>query len=210
MKKAAQHPIVLVAAKPAGARGLPPTSADRWLDTVYEQHVSTVARWARRLGGPALDVEDVVQDVFMVALRRPGDFHGDAGVRTWLFRITNNVVRSRRRRERVRRWLFRLHGPSTEEAIAAVTPLESIERRESAARLHAALDDLPDIYRTAFILYELEGLPCEEVAALVGVDVGTVWVRLHRGRAKLLAALKVREARRTRAAPGPAAGKVAR
>jgi RNA polymerase sigma-70 factor (ECF subfamily) len=121
----------------------------------------------------------------MVALRRPGEFRGEASVRTWLFRITNNIVRSRRR---VRRWLFRLHGPSAEEAIAPVTPLESIERRESAARLHAALDDIPDIYRTAFILYELEGLPCEEVATLVGVDVGTVWVRLHRGRANLQSA----------------------
>jgi RNA polymerase sigma-70 factor, ECF subfamily len=210
VKKAAQQPIVLVAAKPAGSRGLPPTAADQWLDAVYEQHVSTVARWARRLGGPAVDVEDVVQDVFMVALRRQGEFRGDGGVRTWLFRITNNVVRSRRRRERVRRWLFRLHGPSAEEPVATVTPLESIERRESAARLHGALDDIPDIYRTAFILYELEGLPCEEVAAMVGVDVGTVWVRLHRGRAKLLAALKIREARHARTAVGPAAGKVER
>jgi RNA polymerase sigma-70 factor (ECF subfamily) len=210
VKKAAQHPIRLVVAKPAGSRGLPPTAADRWLDAVYEQHVSTVARWARRLGGPGLDVEDVVQDVFMVALRRPGEFQGEAGVRTWLFRITNNIVRSRRRRDRVRRWLFRLHGPSAEDAIAPVTPLESIERRESAARLQAALDDIPDIYRTAFILYELEGLPCEEVSALVGADVRTVWVRLHRGRAKLLSALNAHEARRARAAPGAAAGNVTR
>ena len=185
MKKVAQS----IAVVDSGPHGSGPTSADQWLDTIYERHVSTVARWARRLGGPAIDVEDVVQDVFMVALRRPTEFQGETGVRTWLFRITNNIVRSRRRRDRVRRWLSRLYGPSAEEAIPPATPLESAERREAAARVHAALNDIPDIYRTAIILYELEGLPCEEVATLVGVDVGTIWVRLHRGRGKLLSAL---------------------
>ena len=66
------------------------------------------------------------------------------------------------------------------------TPQHELERREQSARLYQALDRLPDVYRTALILYELEELPGEEVARLTGVPLGTVWVRLHRGRERLM------------------------
>jgi RNA polymerase sigma-70 factor, ECF subfamily len=62
-----------------------------------------------------------------------------------------------------------------------------MERRERVERLYRALDRLPDIYRTALILFEIEGVRGNELAELVGIDVETLWVRLHRGRAKLLA-----------------------
>src|SRR6266404_2479783 len=64
-------------------------------DSVFRQHAAAVARWVAALGGPLLDVEDTVQEVFMVAHRRLSEFRGDAKVSTWLFQITRRVVQPR-------------------------------------------------------------------------------------------------------------------
>jgi RNA polymerase sigma-70 factor (ECF subfamily) len=168
----------------AGAPGL-----DEALDHMYERHAPDVERWVQRLAGPRADIDDLIHDVFVVALRRRGEFRGEASPRTWLFRITHHVVRNRRHRDFVRRLLLARHAP----ALAAPPPgtaLDDIERVERTARLYAALDRLPDDYRTALVLYELEGLSGAEVAELLGVELGTLWVRLHRARAKLLALLE--------------------
>ena len=154
---------------------------------LYEQHASDVKRWARRLAGPRADLEDLVHDVFVIALRRRFASRGEGSVKTWLFRITHHTVRSRMRRGFVRRLLFSRH----QDALVAQTPTPStpqqeIERRERHVQLYDALDQLSDSYRTPLILYEIDGLSGEEVAELTGVRLATVWVRLHRGRAKLL------------------------
>jgi RNA polymerase sigma factor (sigma-70 family) len=113
---------------------MPPrrNALDEVLDRIYERHVADVDRWVRRLVGPREDVEDIVHDVFLVAVRRRGTFRGDASVKTWLFRIAHHVVRGRRRRERVRRWLFARHaeGLSAEKG-PTTTPLEEIEKSEA-------------------------------------------------------------------------------
>jgi RNA polymerase sigma-70 factor (ECF subfamily) len=112
-----------------------------------------VERWVRRLAGPSADVEDLIHDVFMVALRRRGEFRGDAKVSTWLFRIAQLVVRKFRFRHKLRQCLDILHR-SHELAVVppSPTPLEVVEQRQQNARLYAALDRLPDKYRTAVIL----------------------------------------------------------
>jgi RNA polymerase sigma-70 factor (ECF subfamily) len=155
-----------------------------------------VERWVRRLAGPGADVEDLVHDVFVVALRRRGEFRGDAKVSTWLFRITDLVVRKRRFRLRFRRMLDRLHR-SQQEVLAPLTPtpLEQVERRQACARLYAALDHLPDKYRTAIVLCDIEDVGAEEAAQLLGVTANAVWVRVHRGRAMLFEQLTSRKGR---------------
>ena len=164
------------------------------LDGLYEQHVSDVKRWARRLAGPRADLEDLVHDVFVIALRRRFSYRGQASVKTWLFRITHHVVRNRMRRGFIRRLLWSRH----QDALVALTPTpstpqEEIERRERHVRLYHALDQLSDCYRTPLILYEIEGLSGEEVAELTSLSLATVWVCLHRGRAKLLELLSKEE-----------------
>jgi RNA polymerase sigma-70 factor (ECF subfamily) len=157
------------------------------LDELYQEYAADVKRWAYRLAGPGEDLEDLLHDVFVVALRRRFTFCGQAKIRTWLFRITSNVVHNRRRRGIIRRLLFRRHQHEILAAAPApATPQDEIERRERCARLYQALDRLPDCYRTTLILFEIERLSGEEVAELTGVGVDTVWVRLHRGRRRLL------------------------
>jgi RNA polymerase sigma-70 factor (ECF subfamily) len=163
---------------------------------LYARHASDVKRWARRLAGPSADLEDLLHDVFVIALGRRFTLGGEGSIKTWLFRITHNVVSRRRRRSIVRSLLFGRHQDEIAAAAASPsTPYEEIERRERHLRLYRALDALPDAYRTALILYEIEGLSGEEVAQLTGISLGTLWVRLHRGRAKLSACLSAEKAR---------------
>lgn len=156
-------------------------------DHLYETYEPLVERWVRRLAGPSGEVEDLIHDVFVVALRRRSEFRGDAKVSTWLFRITELVVRKRRFRRRLRQFLDVLHRSHQEAVVPpSPTPLEVFEDRQRCARLYAALDRLPDKYRTVIILCDIEGSPAEEVGQLLGLTANAVWVRVHRARAMLL------------------------
>jgi RNA polymerase sigma-70 factor (ECF subfamily) len=161
---------------------------------LYRAHVARVTRWVRRLAGPHLDVEDVVQDVFARVHQLLPQFRGEAAITTWLYRITENLVISRRRRERVRRWL--LGRPDRiEEPPAFPTPLEVLEQRDAERLIYCALDGVPERYRSVFIWFELEGMSGEQIATLTGCRLATVWVRLHRARERFFA-----QARRLRLA----------
>jgi RNA polymerase sigma-70 factor, ECF subfamily len=162
----------------------PSANAADFAEAMYGQHLAKVKRWARRLAGPSADLEDLVHDIFLVAIRKGFQFRGEATIDTWLFGITQRLVWTRRRKSRLRQWLF---GQNQDHLVPPEprTPQHELERREQSARLYRALDRLPDVYRTTLILYELEELSGEEVARLTGVPLGTVWVRLHRGRDRL-------------------------
>jgi RNA polymerase sigma-70 factor, ECF subfamily len=155
------------------------------IDVLYERHLGRVKRWARQLAGPTADLEDLVHDIFLVALRKGFQERGEASVETWLFRITHREVQAKRRRARVRQFLL---GRNQDTLVppAPNSPQQEMERRERHARLYRALDRLPDTYRTTLILYEIEELSCERVAELTETSLGTVWVRLHRGRERLV------------------------
>ncbi len=180
-------PRLAIAKETAGTSAAP---ADP-VDALYQGHLSQVKRWARQLAGPAADLEDLVHDVFLIAFRKGFQDRGEASVDTWLFRITHHEVRARRRRSRLRRLLLGRH-QDTLVPPAPNTPQQEMERRERHARLYQALDRLPDCYRTTLILYEIEELSSERVAELTETTVGAVWVRLHRGRQRLVEIL-VRE-----------------
>ena len=160
------------------------------LDGIYRTYASGVSRWAHRLAGPSADLNDIVHDVFMVVQRRLPEFRGDAQLGTWLFEITVRVVQTHRRRK-TRFWL--LWGRDTQayaDGLSETTssPLEDLERRESTALLYRFLDELDEKYRTAVILFELEGLSCQQIAVITDTSLANVWTRVSRGREKLLRA----------------------
>ena len=159
------------------------------IDAIYDRYAPQVERWARRLAGPQFDAEDLLHDIFLVVMRRLPEFRGEARITTWLFRITQQVVRWRRRNDALRHWLWDRHEQDTQDTISGrtsvPTPIEEFERREQNLRLYAALDHLPEKYRTTLVLFALEGMSGEQIAELTDSEVGSVWVRLHRARAKL-------------------------
>ena len=158
------------------------------LDEIYRSHAATVARWVGHLGGPAADVDDLVHEIFLIAERRLPEFRGDAKVTTWLYRIAERVVRGRRRSDRIRRWIGRTRRADLERAVSptVLTPIEELERRRSIEIVYRILDRIPDKYRDVLVLFELEGASGEEIAALTGRKLATVWVHLHRGRRQFL------------------------
>jgi len=171
---------------------VPPTSpAPLDVAALYRRYADTVASWAALLGGPVIEVADVVQEVFVIVHRRLRTFRGDAAVTTWLYSITQNVVRNRRRKERWRRWI----GGSADELAAELaapgpTPIEQLEQRRTTQMIYQVLEGLREKYRTVLILFEIEGLTGEEIARLTRTKLPTVWVRLHRARMQFVRRLQ--------------------
>src|SRR3954462_1368511 len=108
---------------------VPPTGGVDAIDSLYSRHVAQVKRWARRLAGPSADLEDLVHDIFLIALRKGFEHRGEATVDTWLFSITRHVVRSGQRKARIRQWLFRKNEAELVPS-APHTPQHELERQE--------------------------------------------------------------------------------
>lgn len=149
---------------------------------LYDAHAPFVARVLQRLTGPGPHVDELLQETFVTAWKRAASFEGRSTERTWLYGIAANVARHHRRGF-ARFSLFR-GKLERETAIAAPPPApdDEINRAQDAAAVHAALAEMPFKQREAFTLYEIEGMPGEEIAAMLEVPVGTVWRRLHDAR----------------------------
>ena len=122
------------------------------VEALYRAHARSVARWAARLGGPSVDLEDVVQEVFLVAKRRLRVFEGGGKITTWLFRTTEKIVQAARRK----RWLRTCLSRSSEAAASGVaaprlTPAEALEREQTIEQVYRVLDRLSERDRCAQI-----------------------------------------------------------
>ena len=158
------------------------TSMPSWEELVRE-HGDRVYRLAYRLSGNAQDAEDLTQDTFIRVFRslqnyQPGTFEG------WLHRITTNLFLDMvRRRSRIRMEAL----PEDYERVPSDRP--DPEQIYHDARLdpdlQAALDSLAPEFRAAIVLCDIEGLSYEEIGATLGVKLGTVRSRIHRGRQAL-------------------------
>jgi RNA polymerase sigma-70 factor, ECF subfamily len=157
--------------------------AELTLEALYRAHASTVAQWALRLGGPAVDWQDVVQDVFIKVQRELPRFRGAAQVTTWLYTFTINELRNRRRKDSVRGMI----GGSKEESLVVVdrgpSPHESLERAQANRRVAFVLGRLSARARETLVLFEMEGRSGREVSERMGIPLSNVWVTLHRARA---------------------------
>jgi len=166
---------------------VPPT----W-EEIVEQHSARVYRLAYRLTGNPHDAEDLTHDVFIRVFRslhsyQPGTFEG------WLHRITTNVFLDKMRRKQ----RIRFDALSDESAARLPTreagPEAAFDATHFDDDVQRALDALSPDFRAAVVLCDIEGLSYEEIAATLGVKLGTVRSRIHRGRAQLREALAHRD-----------------
>ncbi len=155
------------------------------LADVYAQHITSVVAWAARLGGPWIDAEDVAHDVFVTVGKKLGQLESHTQLEVWLYTLTHNEVRNRRRQARLRKFLLGLWGKGQSAEDPRPLPPDALERAATAALVHTALDALSERHREVLVLFELEGRSGAEVAAFVGVKESNIWVLLHRARAAL-------------------------
>lgn len=154
----------------------------------YRDYAQRVARWAHNLGGFDPEVEDVVQEVFLVVSRKLPGYRANGSFTSWLFEITRRVVANHRRR--VGRHFLRRGSEESLESVPAqgLDPSAELERRRMVALLYRALDQLPEKYRTVFVLYEIEELSVQGIAELCQLNPSTVKVQLSRSRARFIRA----------------------
>jgi RNA polymerase sigma-70 factor, ECF subfamily len=172
-------------------------------DMAYEQLVRDETKHllavARRLLRNEEDAQDAVQQAFLSAFRALPAFNGQSRLTTWLHRIVTNVAlmklrtRGRQPEDSIEDLLptFFEDGHHVEQFSEWALPADTkMLRRETRARVRAAIETLPDSYRTVLLLRDIEELSTEETAHALGVNPNTVKIRLHRARQALLRLLK--------------------
>jgi len=157
-------------------------------DDIVAEHSARVYRLAYRLTGNRQDAEDLTQDVFIRVFRsldkyEPGNFNG------WIHRITTNLFLDRvRRTTRLRMDAF-TDGAEDRLLGDEVLPESAVHDAGFDPDIEAALASLPEEFRVAVVLCDVEGLSYEEIASVLGIKLGTVRSRIHRGRTQLRDAL---------------------
>lgn len=169
-------------------------------DNLIDRYSGDIFAVLYRITEDAEEANDLTQETFMRALRSIKSFRGDSELKTWLVRIAINESRNRfrwwkRRRRSATISLDATVGDtdipiSDTLADTAIGPEETTLRREREFALKAALMDIPEIFREAVILCDLEGLSYDEMAKALRVNIGTVKSRISRGREELRRRLK--------------------
>lgn len=165
---------VPIAAPHAAAPAAPLDAA-----AVHAAHGGFLWATLQRLGGRGGDLDDLYQEVFVVVHQRLGDYDPARPLRPWLFGVCVRVVAAWRRRA------WRRREQLTDEAPERRAPGDPEERAAAASQqraLQSILDELDLERRAVFVMYEIDELPCEQIAEMIGVPVGTVHSRLHTAR----------------------------
>ncbi|CAN5630278.1 sigma-70 family RNA polymerase sigma factor [soil metagenome] len=177
---------------------------------LVRRHKDRLYAMLLRMTGCAEDAQDRLQDAFLLAFEKLDRFEGESSFYTWLYRIAVNVALSHRRKRRgpIRLSEVRPDGrPELSRDAEQSDPSLPLQRAERDALIQSALNALAPDHRAVVVLKEFDGLRYEEVAAILGVPVGTVRSRLHRARQELRERLRgvVEEADKSRPEPSTSA-----
>lgn len=175
-----------VAATSVGETALCELPCPSSFEAVYHAYFRQVVGWIRAMNVPATDLEDAAQDVFLVVRRKLSGFRGD-NLAGWLYRIADLTARNYRRLAWFKHLLGREPGDAGDAWIMTSTPAVTLEQKEDQRALARMLARMSVKRRETLILFEVEGYSGQEIAALQGVPVKTVWTRLHHARKDLLA-----------------------
>jgi RNA polymerase sigma-70 factor (ECF subfamily) len=159
------------------------------------RYKSKIYNYIRRMVQSASDAEDLTQETFVRAYLSIHSFQSKASLNTWLFRIATNLCIDFRRKQKSHVSPLSLSTEDEEgECVREIPdmgfdPQRVLLNRELGKRLEEALSSLPDKLRTALLLYDIEGLPYDEIAQIIGIPLGTVKSRIYHARLQMREAL---------------------
>lgn len=170
-----------------------PAGAPKKLDfaDAYRSHFRFVWRTLSMLGVREADLMDMTQNVFVVVHRQLASFEGRSELTTWLFSICRLVVKDYRRSARFRREVLVDVSDLAGRVADSEAPQRRLDSDDLRRILEAILDRLPEKLRVAFVLFEIEEMPGEDIARLLDVPVGTVRSRLRLARAAFQRQVKI-------------------
>ena len=154
------------------------------------EHLDALYAVSCRLTKAPLDAEDLVQDTLVKAMRARDQYEPGTNLKAWLFKILHNTFINKYRRGGLERVV--LEGPDADplaDGWVSAASMRALRDPETQAlrplvqeEIHKALDELPEEFRLAVVLSDVEELSYREIAEVMGCPVGTVMSRLHRGR----------------------------
>ena len=155
---------------------------------LYDRYSAIVYRFLAAFGVPPEEREDACQEVFVAVYRSLTHFRGDARLSTWIYRIAARYASRAARRRRVRTMLSSM---LLREPLPPPSP-DASERTERLRMLDELIAKLSPKKKLVLVLFEIEGLPIEEVAQIAQCPENTAWSRLHYARAELMAMARKR------------------
>jgi RNA polymerase sigma-70 factor (ECF subfamily) len=159
-------------------------------EELYRAHFTFVWRSLRALGVNEANMDDAVQDVFVVVHRQLEGFEQRASLRTWIFAIVHHVASNHRRREQRKGGLVPL---DPESPSVHPDPEHQLHRSQAWQFVRQFVDQLDESKRAVFVLTQIEGLKATEVAEMLDIPVNTVYTRLFHARLAFREALAARE-----------------
>lgn len=149
---------------------------------LLQRHQRAVYGVVSRMVDDRDDVDDIVQEVFVLAYRSIDRFRGDSAFSTWIYRIAVNTTIKQMKKIKIRRSAS-IDDPDTglNDTLTAsdCDPEDEAQRRARSRALREAIETLPDKHREAVVLHYFQNCSCDEIAKAMGCSVGTVWSRLH-------------------------------
>ncbi|MDB4982593.1 MAG: polymerase subunit sigma [Myxococcales bacterium] len=164
-------------------------------EELLSRYEDKVFRLAQRIVRNETDAKEILQETFVSIWRKLDTFKGDSQFGSWVYRIATNAalmrLRSQRRHPEVSTeelpigYLDNYGQVPPQRENWSLRPDDELQSSELRAHIQKAVDGLPDIYRTVFVIRDVEGLSTEETAEALGISVPTVKTRLHRARIAL-------------------------
>lgn len=171
-------------------------------DAIHEEYRRKILHYLEGMVGPA-EAEELTQETFLKVSRALPGFRGESRLSTWIYRIATHAAVDRLRSRSFKAGLRNLS--TEEEDLGEALPdtdvwsgeerpeaTQTLALEEMNACIRGVVEELPENYRAVLVLSEFEGLKDREIAEIVGDSLGAVKIRLHRGRAKLKAALEAK------------------
>ena len=161
---------------------------------LVERHQQRLFAGLLKMLGSTEQARDAVQEAFILAYQKLDTFQGHAAFSTWVFRIAVNAALTEKRRKKRGATSLDQNPDCPAEPVdyrSGSDPTEPTEQRETQHLVQAALQALPEEFRTVLVLKEIEGFRYEEIAAMIGIPLGTVRSRIHRARNELRQKLRV-------------------